>query len=333
MNSSEFVVLMNKIIDKKMGSKPFKLGTIDPTYTNGNPRIIFDGETKPSTKQYTKLNSYQPKPKERVLLASMGRTYVVVGALGDSSGGTNVDIPYTTVGNAMKLLDSVYLPNDANFFAYMSDGTYANLVTMEQNDIFKVGDYNIPKAWFIAEEYISFKVPKIEVVQELNADHTNKTPSREVYHQGNATHHCMLGTDGTDTQVATQNAVNLMTILDNVFSVFPADNLTGINYTVPRAGVYNFDITAKIGAAVTKDGYIRFGLRVNRGGTITDYDLKDRPYHINTVYGTPFIDAQFIYKLAKNDIVTPYVKPLTENITLGAGSKSNIYYLGDAPLI
>lgn len=80
MNSSEFVGLINSMIDKKT-SPPFAIGRIDPAYSSGNPRIIFDGETTVSTKRYTKLNSYTCQPNDRVLLARVSGTYVVLGSL------------------------------------------------------------------------------------------------------------------------------------------------------------------------------------------------------------------------------------------------------------
>lgn len=71
--------------------KPFRLGTIDPAYTGtGNPKIIFDGETEPSGKGYP-YASYTPQPGDRVVLAPVGNTYVILGAIGQGGGGAGID--------------------------------------------------------------------------------------------------------------------------------------------------------------------------------------------------------------------------------------------------
>lgn len=88
MNMTEFVSLVQKLIDKNK-TVSFVLGKIDPNYTSGNPKIVFDGETAPSSKRYTKLSSYQVQPNDRVILAKIGRTYVVLGSLGDYRGGSS----------------------------------------------------------------------------------------------------------------------------------------------------------------------------------------------------------------------------------------------------
>ncbi|GGD07732.1 hypothetical protein GCM10011389_14070 [Pontibacillus salipaludis] len=44
-----------------------KLAQVDPDYTSGRPRLIFDGETVIS-KQYPYASSYTPSPNDRVLV-------------------------------------------------------------------------------------------------------------------------------------------------------------------------------------------------------------------------------------------------------------------------
>lgn len=56
-----------------------RLGTIDPTYTSGRPRIIFDGEIAASQKQYPYLSSYTPVANDRVLLERVKGSYIVIG--------------------------------------------------------------------------------------------------------------------------------------------------------------------------------------------------------------------------------------------------------------
>lgn len=57
----------------------FRLGKIDPLYSNGRPKIVFDGETAASTKQYPYLAPYAPTAGDRVLLAKVAGSYVIMG--------------------------------------------------------------------------------------------------------------------------------------------------------------------------------------------------------------------------------------------------------------
>jgi hypothetical protein len=45
-----------------------KYARVDPNYTSGRPRLIFDGEDVVSGKQYPYLSSYQPTANDRVML-------------------------------------------------------------------------------------------------------------------------------------------------------------------------------------------------------------------------------------------------------------------------
>lgn len=58
----------------------WQMGTIDSAYVNGKPKIIFDGETTASVKEYTCLSSYKPAANDRVLLFKVGGSYVVAGS-------------------------------------------------------------------------------------------------------------------------------------------------------------------------------------------------------------------------------------------------------------
>lgn len=56
------------------GNKPneqiIKFGSIDSSYITGRPRILFDGESVVSGKQYLYLSSYSPSPGDRVIIVS-----------------------------------------------------------------------------------------------------------------------------------------------------------------------------------------------------------------------------------------------------------------------
>jgi len=59
----------------------FRLGTVTNLFENGTAQVLFDGETEPSQKQYTFLSTYRPAVDDRVFLAAIGGTYVILGAI------------------------------------------------------------------------------------------------------------------------------------------------------------------------------------------------------------------------------------------------------------
>lgn len=68
-----------KITQGKEKETVFRLGKIDPLYSTGRPKIVFDGETIASTKQYPYLAPYTPTAGDRVLLARVAGSYVIIG--------------------------------------------------------------------------------------------------------------------------------------------------------------------------------------------------------------------------------------------------------------
>lgn len=56
----------------------FKLGTVVELFAKGTAKIRFDGEETPSEKEYSYLASYKPSVGDRVLLASVAGTYVIM---------------------------------------------------------------------------------------------------------------------------------------------------------------------------------------------------------------------------------------------------------------
>lgn len=65
----------------KQSGSPFKLGTIQGDYVSGRPKIVFDGETATSEKTYPYLGSYTPTAGDRVLVAMVGHSGVVIGKI------------------------------------------------------------------------------------------------------------------------------------------------------------------------------------------------------------------------------------------------------------
>lgn len=75
MTPTEFL----NIIQGKDNPDVYKMGKVDPAYSEGRPRIVFDGESVPSKKRYPYLGSYTPRGSDRVLLAVVKGTYVILG--------------------------------------------------------------------------------------------------------------------------------------------------------------------------------------------------------------------------------------------------------------
>lgn len=59
----------------------FKLGVVTGLFSNGTAKIKFDGEDTASEKQYAYLSGYKPTVNERVLLAIVSGTYVILGTI------------------------------------------------------------------------------------------------------------------------------------------------------------------------------------------------------------------------------------------------------------
>lgn len=71
---------------QQSANRPFKLGTIDPAYVASSfpgtlPKVTFDGESTLSGKLYPVMAPYKPQPSDRVVLAPVGNTYVILGPL------------------------------------------------------------------------------------------------------------------------------------------------------------------------------------------------------------------------------------------------------------
>lgn len=81
----EIVKLIRQLIKKDI-IKAYTLGTIDPDYNGGKPKVIFNGEDQVSQKRYSHLTSYQPRGGDRVIMANIGKTHVILGAIGDFRG-------------------------------------------------------------------------------------------------------------------------------------------------------------------------------------------------------------------------------------------------------
>jgi len=80
INTYDFMAAINDFNEEDV-KRPFKLAVINSSYTSGRPQVTFDGESTLSVKQYPYLNSYTPAASERVLLASVGKGWVILGSV------------------------------------------------------------------------------------------------------------------------------------------------------------------------------------------------------------------------------------------------------------
>lgn len=233
----------------------------------------------------------------------------------------------TNIGTKSLIAEgSLYLRNDNNFFGYKNDGTPSSLATMEQNNIAKFGDYDVD-AWIAALNAVSVRAPKLTVATELRSDGT-AINTREAYHEGNLSNHamCVLSSNINLLQ-------NTRTKLSNmtVNSQHPLDSCASGSgaYTVPRSGVYMINMTARPVSLANAQSVLRFGLSKTTGGVESFYDIAD--VFASSAWGSGFYNASFMFKASAGDVLAPFVNSLNEAITLQAGTKFNIYYLGNTP--
>lgn len=83
MNAEQFVSLIKELNVQK---RELSLGSIDSAYSSSTtpkarPKVKFDGDTQVSSKTYPYLSSYSPLANDRVLLANIGGSVVILGKI------------------------------------------------------------------------------------------------------------------------------------------------------------------------------------------------------------------------------------------------------------
>lgn len=78
ISTDQFLRILNTEI-KEETEATFALGSINSGHSSGRPRIMFDSSPDLSVKSYPYLSSYTPVANDRVLLARVGHTWVVLG--------------------------------------------------------------------------------------------------------------------------------------------------------------------------------------------------------------------------------------------------------------
>jgi hypothetical protein len=235
---------------------------------------------------------------------------------------------YEKIGDeSLELLGSLYLKNDKNLFGRKSDGTHANLATMQDNNIAQYGDYAVPVMWFIAMDYFSFRSKGNPTYQQIDDNGNAIGSGRTILHQGNACNHAVVFSSGTQTLF--KGVDNNINILNNVNGVFPTGNFVNGVYTIPRAGMYFYDVAVKLGVTPPRQGYIRFVAQITKpDGSVITSNMEDVLYDPAS-YGTPFVSASFMYRHSNDDKVRILVHPLTDDVTIESGTKLYLYGLGD----
>lgn len=82
LQPSEFYQLLEEFYASKKRTEPlFRLGTVDLAYTSGLPKVKLDGDESVTVKQYSHIRNYSPTAGDRVMLALVGNTYIILGRL------------------------------------------------------------------------------------------------------------------------------------------------------------------------------------------------------------------------------------------------------------
>lgn len=75
--STEDFLKLSEPPEQQQGT--LKLATVTSLFENGTAKVKFDGEETASEKQYSYLSSYGPESNDRVVMASIAGTYIILG--------------------------------------------------------------------------------------------------------------------------------------------------------------------------------------------------------------------------------------------------------------
>lgn len=78
MKPEEFVGLVQSLVSSPVA---FRLATIDPAYSSGQPRLLFDGDAAPGARRWPRLSGYTPVAGDRVLIAMVSHGGVILGKI------------------------------------------------------------------------------------------------------------------------------------------------------------------------------------------------------------------------------------------------------------
>lgn len=87
MDATSFLDIVAGYANKPSGAQtssaghPNRTATIDPAYTAGMPKVLFDGEEDMSDREYTWNSSYTPVAGDRVFMVPVGTTFIIGGMI------------------------------------------------------------------------------------------------------------------------------------------------------------------------------------------------------------------------------------------------------------
>lgn len=70
--------LLDAFVTAAPATRDARLGTVDPAYASGRPRVTLDGTTALSPAGFPRNNNYTPVAGDRVLLLPVGSSFVVL---------------------------------------------------------------------------------------------------------------------------------------------------------------------------------------------------------------------------------------------------------------
>lgn len=109
MEARDFLSTLAGVARAGNGSadRPARLAVVDPAFSPSSypatlPRVTFEGETVMSTRRYAVAGNYVPRPSDRVLMAPVGTTYAILGAIpGSAASVSGMWQPYTPAWTAV----------------------------------------------------------------------------------------------------------------------------------------------------------------------------------------------------------------------------------------
>lgn len=76
------VITAEEVVENQPEQKSqFTLATVTKLFSRGTAQISFDGEETPSEKEYSYLSSYHPSEGDRVVLADVAGTHIILGSI------------------------------------------------------------------------------------------------------------------------------------------------------------------------------------------------------------------------------------------------------------
>lgn len=184
ISTSDFLAMMKAISAPAETGARVRLGTIDPAYVGGNPKVTFDGEGALSGRGYAYLDSYLPWPGDRVALIEVGSTWLIVGSIDSPTAGFPVQ----------RVASNVNTTSSSAFAAAtetVTDTLVAPLIAGKLYEVMWTGNYTNTSAgatllWRLREDSLSgTQIAGGRTTWNSTAQHTS--PTLRAYYTADAT--------------------------------------------------------------------------------------------------------------------------------------------------